>query len=77
MADANNSLELIYQNLKDAGCDNALIDKRMAFVKNGESIKIIPKLQNHRKLLLNRVRCEQKQIDCLDFLVFEIRKNFY
>lgn len=65
----------IIQNLRDAGCDSGIIT---AFVKNINENKIaegLKLLDTHRSILLECLHRDQKQIDCLDYLVYQIKKH--
>ncbi len=67
--------EDIIQNLKDSGCGAETIE---AFVENlhqekySEGLKL---LAAHRRILLDELHKEQKRIDCLDYLVYKMKKN--
>ena len=74
MAEASDTLALIYQNLQDAGCDIQTTEDCMSFAKNGNIKGMLPILQQYRKALLGSVRSGQKKIDCLDFLIYTIQK---
>lgn len=66
------SQEDMIQNLKDAGCDK---DTIMVFVQNLQEEKIdegLKILAVHRRSLLDALHKEQKQIDCLDYLVYTL-----
>ncbi len=75
MAEASDTLGIIYQNLQDAGCDERTTEKCMALVKKGNYSGLLPILFRHRKGLLGTVRLGQKQIDCLDYLIYKIQKE--
>ena len=65
---------LLIQNLQDAGCDNELI---LAFMKLKEqrTLKLqLNLLAKQRKLLLDIVHDHQKKLDCLDYLIYNIKK---
>lgn len=65
----------ITQNLKDAGCERDTIENFMEYAKEdkvGEQLKLLVK---HRCLLLDKVHEEQKKIDCLDYLIYQIQKQ--
>ncbi len=70
-----NKEESIIQNLKDSGCGAEIIE---AFVENlrkekySEGLKL---LAAHRRTLLDKLHKEQKQIDCLDYLVYKMQKE--
>lgn len=66
------SKEAIIQNLKDAGCGQETIDCCLACLDSGQKKELLRRLEKHRKGLLDQVHKGQKQIDCLDYLVFQI-----
>jgi hypothetical protein len=47
----------------------------MTFVKEGQFSDIVPVLTRHRKDLLDSVHKGQKQIDCLDYLLYKIKSR--
>ena len=68
------SNEAVIQNLKDAGCDESTIDAFMEDIKNGKVDDGLKLLATHRRSLLDGIHKEQKQIDCLDYLVYIMQK---
>lgn len=68
------SKEAVIQNLKDAGCSPDTIECCMASLDCGEKAELLKRLENHREGLLNKVHEEEKRIDCLDYLVYQIRR---
>lgn len=65
----------VLQNLKDAGCDKQTIE---AFIRLGEEecrSGQIRLLERHRRELLDAVHLEQKRIDCLDYLLYQMKKE--
>ncbi len=67
--------ESIIRNLKDSGCGEETIK---AFVKDIREKRItegLKLLEAHRRVLLDELHKEQKRIDCLDYLVYKIRKE--
>ena len=75
MAEASNTLGIVYQNLKDAGCDEQTTERCMALARSGNCGGLLPILSQHRKRLLGTVRLGQKQLDCLDYLIYQIQKG--
>lgn len=67
--------EDIIQNLKDAGCDEDTIQSFMNNLQYGKLIKGTQLLQKHRRSLLNNLHKDQKQIDCLDYLLYMFKKE--
>lgn len=68
------SREAVIQNLKDAGCAQEVIDCCMVCLEKGKKNELLKRLAEHRDDLLNRVHEEEKHIDCLDYLVYQIRR---
>ena len=62
----------ILQNLKDADCSSDLIVKFLKLEENGRLSEQLRLLSRHRKFLLDKLHINQKQIDCLDYLIFSI-----
>ena len=66
------SKEAVIQNLEDAGCAPDIIACCMACMEQGKKKELLKQLEEHRKGLLHKVHEEEKQIDCLDYLVYQI-----
>lgn len=66
------SKEAIIQNLKDAGCGQDTVECCIACLDHGKKTELLQRLENHRKGLLRKVHEGEKQIDCLDYLVYQI-----
>lgn len=64
-----------YSNLLDAGCDPKSAVEYIALIKNGRNAEFLRKLTDHRRDLLERLHTDQKQIDCLDYLIFQIKNT--
>ena len=75
MTNNTSSIQTIIQNLKDAGCNEDTIDRFMECMKNGASKEQLRILSQHRRELLDKIHIEQKRIDCLDYLVYQIERN--
>lgn len=75
MAQANDKVALLYQNLCDAGCDKELTEKCMKALEGGNAQDMIPVLTEYRAHLRSTVRTGQKQIDALDFLIYRLQKQ--
>ena len=65
----------LYQNLIDAGCSNEEAGQCLTLAQNGEWPKLCKILARQKASLLNTLHKSEKQIDCLDFLVYEINKK--
>jgi len=75
MAQANDKYSVIIQNLIDSGIDKTIAEKYTQQLLNGDVSKTIIFLRKHRKTLLDEVHKNQKQIDCLDFLLYQLGKE--
>lgn len=65
----------VIQNLADAGSDADLIEKFMAYYRQGDEKMELHILEKHRSCILDNLHKAQKEIDCLDYLVYQIRKQ--
>jgi len=74
MAEANDMYGSIYQNLLDAGCDQQTAEQCMVLVKESQISDMLQILTGYRKTLLCSLHKKQKQIDCLDYLLYKIKK---
>ena len=66
--------EAVVQNLEDAGCTLDTIECCIACMEQGKKNDLLKRLEEHRTSLLNKVHEEEKHIDCLDYLVYQIRR---
>ncbi len=65
----------VLQNLKDADCNAELISQFFRMEEAGKVSEQLRLLYRQRKILLERLHLNQKQIDCLDYLIFCINQN--
>ncbi len=65
----------IVQNLKDAGCSDEAIARLLECKDNGNTKELLCLLSKHRAALLDDVHRCQKRIDCLDYLVYQLKKK--
>ena len=70
-----NSEEDVIQNLKDAGCDRKIIECFMECMARDDFNGQLRLMKEQRKCLLDRVHKNEKQIDCLDYLVYQIDRS--
>lgn len=75
MAEASDTMGILHQNLIDAGCNEDLTKTCMELAKANRWDRIPPLLSKQKAALLDAVHGGQKQIDCLDFLVYSIYKK--
>lgn len=70
-----NSEEAILCNLQDAGCNPETITAFLEEWKAGKTTDALKLLATHRRSLLEEIHKGQKQIDCLDYLVYQMEKQ--
>ncbi len=66
--------EDIRQNLADAGCGAEQIETFLALERMRCRCEQYRLLSCHRSALLERLHREQRQIDCLDHLIYTMRQ---
>lgn len=69
------SVESIIRNLEDAGCDSKTVEEFLALNGEGKIQEQLKLLTKHRQQLLERVHKEEKCIDCLDYLFYQLSKK--
>ena len=72
MAEATDRRGILLQNLEDAGCNEETIQKCVALARDNGLNGLQRLLAGHKKQLLNTVHTKQKEIDCLDYLLFQL-----
>ncbi len=75
MSEASDTMGILHQNLIDAGCSEDLTRTCMELAKANKWNCLLPLLSKQRIRLLDSIHDGQKQIDCLDFLVYSIHKK--
>lgn len=75
MTGNQNKKEALIQNLQDAGCNQKLIDKFFSFLEQKQFDQIYMLLRKYRNTLLNNIHKQQKEIDILDYLIMDLRKE--
>ena len=69
------SEEQIHECLADAGCDKELIKQIEACQSSGRQKDELRLLGDYRRLLLEKIHAEQKKLDLLDYLVWNMKTN--
>ena len=67
--------EELTQALRDAGCNEAAATELMKLYTEGQTTKAQKLLSQHRKELLDAIHAEERQISCLDYLEYTLRKG--
>ncbi|MEH2940782.1 hypothetical protein [Lawsonibacter sp. JLR.KK007] len=75
MAEASDTEGILRQNLIDAGCDLELVQQCMDLAQGERMEEMKRILTRHRQTLLDMIHAEQKKIDCLDYLFYNMEKN--
>ncbi len=75
MPNATDTKAVIEENLKDAGFDAENTHICMEMLLRGSYDELYKFLASHRKNLLDSVHSCTKQLDCLDYLVYKLRKT--
>ncbi|MCM1083922.1 MAG: hypothetical protein NC428_10635 [Clostridium sp.] len=75
MAQANDMDGILLENLADAGCDDDEARNIFEHIKNNEVPLALSLLTTHKKKLLGEIHDDQHKVDCLDYLVFQLRKG--
>lgn len=73
--DRNKGEEALIQNLQDAGCDEETIRAFTEDLRKGRIAAELKRLAAHRCALLDGLHRKQKQIDCLDYLVYTLKEK--
>ena len=60
------------RNLEDAGCPERLIDE---FDQARDNEQRTAKLRAYRRGLLAGIHTEQRKLDCLDYLIYQLRNE--
>lgn len=67
--------EALIRNLQDAGCPQTIIEQFMESYKGSNTVNPICILSKQRRRRLESVHKEQSKLDCLDHLLFQLRKE--
>ena len=74
MAVANDKYGRIYQNLVDAGCNQKTIQRCMKLAQENNVEALLSQLYVYRKHLIEQTHNYQENIDCLDYLIYSLKK---
>lgn len=66
--------QLLLRNLKDAGCNAEMIARFFELRNTGNRHEQLKLLFSHREDLLQKLHKSQNRLDCLDYLVYNIKK---
>ncbi len=69
------SEEEVIQNLRDAGCSEQIICDFLEELHTGRRPQSICLLRKYRQQLLEDIHIRQKRIDCLDYLLYAMKRS--
>ena len=73
MTGQRNQEESLIQNLKDAGCKPNMIELFMSCHRQNRISEQLRILAKQRGLLLDHIHDEQRRLDCLDHLIYQLK----
>ena len=75
MPEASDAQAILRENLKDAGCDQDMICRCEVLAQGEKKAELMRALSLHRQTLLDAVHENERRIDCLDYLIYQIGKQ--
>ena len=75
MREHHEQKEVLIQNLQDAGCSRSLIEQFLQSRNEGDTATQASLLAQQRNRLLSGVHEAQNKLDCLDYLLFQLKKK--
>ena len=67
--------QALLENLEDAGCGSEVAERFLALEQAGQYRELLRLLSDHRRHLLDCLHREERRIDCLDYLVYQLEKR--
>ena len=67
--------QALLDNLEDAGCGPEFAERFLALEQSGQYREQLSLLSDHRRELLDCLHREERRIDCLDYLVYQLEKR--
>lgn len=62
-------------HLSDVGCGKHMTEQILRMRKDGDRTGEMKLLTKLRQTLLNRIHANQRKLDCLDFLLYQMNQN--
>ena len=75
MANIKNIRECLIQSFSDAGCSEKLCERCLELAESGNTKQLTLLLNEKRKKALEKIHNDQKQLDCIDYLIYKISKE--
>ena len=67
--------QALRNNLRDAGCGARTVERFLALEEAGAREEQFLLLSSRRRRILERIHRAERQIDCLDYLVYQLEKR--
>ena len=67
--------QALLENLEDAGCGPEVTERFLTLEQTGQHQEQLKLLSDHRRQLLDSLHREERRIDCLDYLVYQLEKR--
>lgn len=67
--------QALKQNLIDSGCSKEVIDEFFSLYEQKKKKEALRLLTKHKSELLDNLHDSQKKIDCLDYLIFNLKQD--
>lgn len=67
--------QALLDNLEDAGCGPEFAERFLALESASQHREQLKLLSDHRRHLLDCLHREERRIDCLDYLVYQLEKR--
>ena len=67
--------QALLDNLEDAGCGPEVTERFLTLEQTGQHQEQLKLLSDHRRHLLDCLHREERRIDCLDYLVYQLEKR--
>lgn len=75
MPEASDAQAILRENLRDAGCDLDTIRRCEVLAQGQKEAELMRILSQHRRALLDAVHQNERRIDCLDYLIYQIENQ--
>ena len=75
MPKASDAQAILRENLKDAGCGPDMICRCEVLAQGEKRGELMRVLSLHRRTLLDTFHENQRRIDCLDYLIYQLEKQ--
>jgi len=75
MAKASDKNAILQQNLVDCGFDSQTINTCIKLTESSNEAALLRTLSAQKESLLNEIHLNRKRIDCLDYLVYQIKRG--